>query len=299
MSRWLTACMIDDCLHDPILGAKVLLNYEIPPHMELRIWGMWTSKFFIDSSGYGTAKSLSIALCSALRAMLMEERTEGILSATFAQSQEVYQYFDKWLATSAIFRNEVEKDASGQPRSLHGSNAWQMPFRNGSRIRTIPPDFRRGAERAGSEDWNDGYFDEWTKYPNFNAFLRQFMTRIRKPVSKNYNHKDPVFDRHIYMGATAKYQWHASYNKVKSYQEKVKNGSLKHEVQSWNYTHVPERYRHLLEMDVIKDLEESLPRDLVQQEIMGIWVKDSQGYYSYADVESAREHPCPILLERV
>lgn len=298
MSERLTAYMIDDCLHDPVLGAKVLLGYTVPPHMEMRLWGMWNYKFVIDSSGFGSGKSLTIALCAAMRAMLMEERTEGIVSRTFAQGQETHRYIDKWIEKHPIFADQVEPGNDGKPATLHGSNAWETKFKNGSRIRTIPPDFKGGAERAGSEDFTDGYFDEWTKYPNYNAFVRQLVSRVRKPVAPCYDSKDPIFARHFYFAGTAKYQWHPCFKRVQHYAEKIMSGSKIHELQAWNYLDVPERYHHLFEMDGIHEMEESLPQDLVNQEILGLWVKDSQGYYNSAHINEARKSTCPVLLER-
>lgn len=298
-NKLLTAMMIDDCLHDPVLGAKVILNYTLPPHQELRIWGMWTKKFFADSSGYGTGKSLSIAVVTALRAVLMADRTAGIISKTYNQGQLIFQYFDKWAATSPIFRSQLVQVNATDVDLYHGTNCWQARFKNESKIRTIPPDFQRDAARVASEDWNDGYFDEWSKYPNFQAFLKNIWTRVRRPINGKYPINDPIFDRHFYMAGTARYQWHPCYGMIAKYMDDIREGSLLHEVQSWNYTHVPKRYLHLLEIDGIKELERTLPRDTAQQEIMGRWVKDSQGYYSFSDIEDARSRECQVLLKRV
>lgn len=297
----ITAYMVDDCLHDPVLGARVLLGYTVPPHMELRLWAMWTKKFFIDSSGFGTAKSLSIAIVAALRCMLMNDRREGIVSRTFGQGQQTHQYFDKWLNNpkSKIFRNEVLKDISGEPVSTHGSIAWTIKFRSGSEIRTIPPDFKAGAERAGSEDWTDGFFDEVTKYPNYLDFFRQLWTRVRKPVPDHYDSTDPIFGRHFYLGGTAKKQWHPFYKRVQAYINKVEAGSMMHEYQSWNYRDVPKIYQDtLMEMDGIRELEEALPEDLIREEVLGEWTKDSLGFYNSLDVKEARSPECPILIAR-
>ncbi len=294
----ITAMMTEDCLQDPILGAKVLLGYTIPAHLEARIWGMWTSKFMMDNSGFGTGKSLSIAIVAALRAMLMEDRVAGIISKTFNQGQLIFDYFDRWAAKSPLFRSQICDADGGEPDIIHGNMFWQARFKNSSKIRTIPPDFMRDAARVASEDWNDGYFDEFTKYPSYEAYWKNVFTRVRRPVNEKYNPNDPVFGRHFYFCGTARYQWHPAYKTVVEFSESVGRGDRLYEVQSWNYTHILEKYHHLIEMDGIKLLEKSLPRDLVQQEIYGRWVRDSQGYYSYRDIMDSRTEACPILLAR-
>lgn len=299
MSKLLTAMMVDDCLHDPVLGAKIILGYTVPPHMELRLWGMWTHKFFADSSGYGTAKSLCIAIVAALRACLMQDRVAGIISRTANQGQLIYGYLDKWAENCKIFRNQIRPLNANEIDSLHAQTAWEMTFKNQSKIRTVPPDFARDAARVASEDWNDGYFDEWTKYPSYEAFFKNVWTRVRRPINSKYDHNNPIFDRHFYLCGTARYQWHPCYSRISSFQDEIRNGSDKHELQSWNYTHIPKKYHHLIEMDGIRELEKSLPRDLAEQEIMGRWVKDSMGYYSFRDISEARSKECPTLLQRV
>lgn len=298
MSSRLTAMMVDDCLHDPVLGAKVLLGYTVPPHFELRLWGMWLRPFMVDSSGFGTAKSLGIAIVSALRAILIEGRVVGICSKTKAQGELVHQYFDRWIDSSAIFRSQVRIGTGGKLAATHGSSHWSTKFRNGSELRTITPDFARGAEKAGSEDWHDGMFDEWTKYPDINAFQRQLMTRVRKPVLPPYSAGDPIFANHIYMGGTAKYQWHPCYKIVKEYEEAMHKGSLDDEHQSWNYHHIPEKFRHLINLKNIIRLERDMAKDQVAQEIHGKWTRDSMGYYSTQDFEDARSDDVPVLTER-
>lgn len=295
----LTAMMIDDCLHDPVLGAKVLLGYRhIPPHLELRLWAHWTMPFYIDHSGYGTAKSLSIAMVFALRCMLMEGRTEGLLSYTFDQGKLVFNYFDEWAQKNAIFRSQVVKDRNGHTAITHGASAWEIRFKSDSRIRCIPPDFHRESERAGSEDWTDAAFDEVSKYPNLDTFTRQFVTRVRKPVPECYDTDDPIYGRHIFFGGTARAITHPFYKPyVQRYQELIKSGSNKHEILSFNYRHIDEKYHRLLNIDAIHELEATLPRDRVEQEVMGRWTQDATTWYSPTDIEMARRTPSPVLTE--
>lgn len=292
-SSIIKARVIDECLHDPVLGAQVLLGYEVPPHLELRLWAMWTKKQVFDSSGFGTGKTLSIAIIAALRSILMENRHGGIVSYTFEQGHKVSGYFDVWRATSAVFRSQVKS-------VQHGGSLWNINFKNGSTVRTIPPDWKNDGMRAGSEDWNDGYFDEVTKYPKIDLFNRQFMTRVRKPIDPRYDRHNPIFDHHWYLGGTARSQYHPLYEQyVKRYLSKMQNGSEKHDCQAWNFTHIPEYYQEKFgEMDGINNLLETMSPEFIQQEIYGKWTMDGDGFYSASDVKRARNANAPVLLER-
>jgi len=262
----LTAMMVDDCLHDPVLGAKVILGIkEIPPHQELRLWSMWTKPMCIDSSGFGTGKSMSMAMICALRSVLMPERVSGILGANFNQGKLIHNYFDQWIEKNPLYRNQILPQRNGEPWSTHLSDAWIVKYKNGSITRTIPPDFLRGAERVASESWTDGYFEEWTRYPNFAAFFKVILGRVRKPVDKDrFPEADSaIWTNHISFFGTASYKWNPVYAVVKEFLD-IKYGRMEpppginptyYDYQSWNYQDYPQKYWHLLNMMVIKMME--------------------------------------------
>lgn len=294
----ITALMLDDFIRDPVLAIRCIFGIDFPPHFELRIRTGWHHKFVIDSSGFGTGKSLSIALLGALRGMLLEERTEGYVSATFRQIQEVFQYFDKWSQSSPIFAAQVKKNRLGDPDIAKSDSSWELRFRNGSRLRAIPPNFNQDAETAGSEDWTDGYFDEWTKYPKIVAFMRQLFTRVRKPVSPRYSDLQELYprivDRHFYLCGTAKYRTHPCYPFVKDW-SKTSIESNRHAVISLNFEDVPKKWHKLLEMDGILELCKFLPDDLLQQEVYGRWVKDGARWYNIDSINECRGNDIAII----
>lgn len=294
--KFLTACMVEDLIHDPVLAAQVLLGEEFPPHQELRLWAMWTKPYFFDSSGFGTGKTRLIAVCAALRCMLLANRVCGLLSRSFPQGQLIHKYFDIWEATQPIFRSQLDLP------SIHSHAAWSHRFKSGSETRTIPPDWKGQGERAGSEDWTDGFFDEITKYPSIEIFNRQFGTRVRKPIDPQYPARHPIFTQHLYFCGTAKPVWHPAYARVKQYLKEIAGGSTEHAVQAWNYKQVPERFYRLINPGVYRDAEMAMTREQAKQEVYGIWTKDTDGWYNYADIERSREAGVkagiPILTKR-
>jgi len=300
----LTAMMTDDCLHDPVLGAKVLLGVKrIPPNQEARLWAMWTKPMFIDSSGFGTGKSMNMAMIAALRSMLIPDRVSGVLGANFNQGKLIHNYFDEWIERNPIFRNQVKLMRDGKPWSTHLQDAWMVRFRNGSVIRTIPPDFLRGAERVASESWTDGYFEEWTRYPNFKAFFKVILGRVRKPVDyEHFDSESSVFTNHICFFGTASYKWNPAWPVVKEFRA-IKSGDVEpppgvskteYDYQSWNYKDYPPAFRNLLNLKVIRMMENQNTKADVKMEVMGKWQDDTAGLYSMQDIRNARSSEVKI-----
>lgn len=296
MSRWITATMVDDFLHDPVLAAKVLLGYTSPPHMELRLWGMWTRQFFMDYSGSGAAKSLCVAITLALRIMLMEGRTEGLLSNSFRQGKIVARYFDEWYETSPYFRNEMRTNHRGSFDAHHGSDAWEFRARTGSIIRVIPPGWDREGKGGFSEDWTDVCFDEFSRYGSFDALRDVYFGRVRKPPPSQYDFRDPIFCNHFAFTGTAGYTFQPIYALVEQFLRERAAGNPKYEVQSWNYTHIPEEFDRLRSLAANELRLGSMRKDEVEREVLGHWVADSTGFYSAQQIGLAQTSECPILV---
>lgn len=294
--RKLTAMMVDDFIHDPILAAKVILGIKVPPHEELRLMLMWTTPFTIDDSGFSTGKSHNIAVISALRSILFPGRVSGIISKTFSQGKLIFQNFDRWYGTSAIFRNCV-KHFNNKARLVHGNDVWQVFFRGGSEVRVLPPNFLQDAERLRSERWHDGYFDEWTTYGNYQAFNTTIMGRVSKD---NMYPDDPIRMNHAHLTSTANFIHHPAYSIVRKYQHQIVQGNHDYARFSVNYRYVPDtpEYRWLINRRTIFNMQLTLPSGIAGAEIDGLWQKDSGSYYSFVSINNCRYSSLPISLKR-
>jgi hypothetical protein len=286
----LTGQILDDCVHDPVLATKLILGYDCPPHMELRLWGMWSSTYFLDHSGGGTGKTLCLAIIALLRALLMRGRTEGIVSKTFRQGKILgRQYFDVWTDRCPL----VKREFAG---ALHGQDEYEYRFHNGSSIRIIPPGFSAEAEGAFSEDWTDGYFDEFTRYGHPAAVDRVLIGRVRRPVDAAYDARNPLFGHHFCFLGTAGYTWHPAFRRVKQFLERTKAGDPRWQIQSWNVTDIPDDWERLKNREATEIRAGSMTDDELLTEVLGLWVSDSLGWYSMRSVENCRSSACPILL---
>lgn len=293
--RKMTAMMVDDFIHDPILAAKVILNITLPPHSELRIMFMWTTPFTIDDSGFSTAKSHNAAVVMALRSILFPGRISGVLSKTFAQGKLIFQNFDRWIGSAPIFKSCL-KHAKGNPRLIHGTDVWQAFFRGGSEIRVLPPSFMLDSERLRGERWHDGYFDEWTTYGNFEAFNTTIMGRITK---ENTYPNCPVRMNHAHMMSTPNFTHHPSFAIVRRYQHQIAQGNEDYGRFSSNYRSIPESFSYLINRRMIFNMQMSLPSGIEGAEVDGMWQEDSGSYYSYANIMTSRMSICPVYNKRI
>jgi len=284
-----TAWMVEDLRRDPVLAAKVILDIELPPHQQARLWAMWTSTFMMDSSGIGTGKTFNVAICAALRSILFEERVGCGLSKTFRQGQLIFGYFDGWARTCPLFRAQLSRNSKAEPALGHSPLGWIASFKNLSQFRVLAPNLLNDAQQMESESWNDGYFDEWVRWGNEMALNRTIMGRVRKPLHANWRSDSQIARNHRLLCSSAGYQWSPAYANVKRWQEQIAKGDKRYEMQSWDFRDVPPEWGHVLDMDMIEHMQLTLPDDICQMTLFGVWMKDSLGWYRASTVAAARD----------
>ena len=294
--------MLDDFMHDPVLAASCILSevlvpkpdYPFTPPQELRLFGMWSHKFFVDSAGFGTGKTFCAAIICALRCVLMSHRHIGILSDTFAQGKLFFeQYFDPWLKRCPIFASQVEMSIKGSNFHVtHNDDGYTMYFRNHSTLKTLPPNFMNDAKRLKSESWTDFIGDEWTAWFNVGKSQHVIKGRVRCPIGHEYDDTNPIFDHHQAFIGAADYTWRSCYEMIKQYEVRVKEGSKKHCVQSWNYLDFAPKWRKTkygIDEENIEEMMNNMTKDEVERLVMARWMNDSTGYYLASEVMACRE----------
>jgi hypothetical protein len=290
--------MIDDFMHDPVMAAQCIFQEALrndpplAPVQELRLIGMWKHKFFIDSSGFGTGKTLCAAIVCGLRAVLMAERHIGILSDTFAQGKLFFEhYFDPWLKTCPIFAAQVELSTKGGFHVIHNDDGFVMHFRNNSSLKTLPPNFMQDAKRLKSESWTDFVGDEWTAWFNLGKSQHVIAGRVRRPVHPDYDDSNPIFEHHqAYIGA-ADYTWRGCYAMIQAHEMKVREGSRKHCIQSWCYLDFTPKWRvtkYGIDEENIENMMEKMTKDEAQRLVYAKWMNDSTGFYLASEVTACR-----------
>lgn len=290
--RKMTAMMVEDFLHDPVLAAYVLLGIRVPPNQELRMLAMWYHHYTQDDSGFSTGKSTTLAIVSALRSVLLEGRIGAIVSGTFRQGQLIFRNFDRWYSKCPMFRFCV-RFAQGKPKISHATSAWEIQFKGGSLIRTLPPDFVRDSVRLQSERWNDGYFDEWPTF-NMHSLVKVLFGRV---TALNENQDCIIRQNHIHLCGTPGFKHHPAYRLVRQVDNNIARGNKDYCRFTSNWRHVPRtrEWKGFIDYKIIYTMQTMNPEGVVRSEIDGLWQDDSMSYYSIVSIDEARS---PILFAK-
>lgn len=287
LDRKLTAMMVEDFIHDPILAAKVILRLKVPPHQELRLLNMWTTYYFQDDSGFTTGKSFTLAIVCALRSVLFSERLSGIVSGTFRQSKLVFANLDRWYNSAPIFANSIQVRRS-QPRMTHGTEMWECYFTNDSLVRALPPGFTDGERQSKlrSERWNDGYFDEWTTF-SLKVLVSILFGRV---TAVNKDPDCPIRGNHMALCSTPGLTSDPSYKQVQVVDKIIAAGGKKHFRYTCNWRHIQDKpeWGGFVDKNAIFTMQMSNPAVVVGSELDGIWQDSSLTYYIGSDVDDRR-----------
>jgi hypothetical protein len=291
--------MVHDFLHDPVLAMQCIFPEALPndpilaPAQELRVFGLWLHPYGIYSCGYGTFKTGATAYVMGLRAVLMEDRTIGIVSYSFRQAQLYFeQYFDKWIETCPVFAAQVAiSKKGGTYRVTHGDEAYAMHFKSRSIIKALPADLMKEGKAMESESWTDGGADEWTVWPNGKRALQVFETRMRQPIF-GYDAKDPIFGHHHAFLGKAGHRHLDSFKKLETYASEVAKGGREHCLMDFNYLDFTPRWRRQeygINESNMKNVASGLTQDEYDRIILGRWTNDTSGNCSITALEACCE----------
>jgi hypothetical protein len=233
--------------------------------------------------------------------MLMCDRVEGIVSGGFRQGKLIFDYFDRWAKSKPFFRSQLDRNRLGEVCITHGNEVYEAKFRSGCVIRMIPPSWGTEGATAYSEDWTDGYFDEWSNCSDLQTLDRVFVGRVRRPIPEEYDNANPIFGHHFFFGGQAGYTYQAPYAKIEQFRNARALGGdrerREYGLQSWSYKDIPPRYDRLIPWSSIRLQMGAMREDEVKTKLLGLWVSDSVSYYPARDIAQTPKAECPVLGE--
>jgi hypothetical protein len=302
----LSAMMVDDFIHDPILAVRCIFGKLLPPltpYQQARLWAMWTKTYMIDSSGYGTGKSMCIAIIAMLRCILAPDRVVGVLNKTAEQARLLFKdYIDPWSKRSRFLRTQIAFGMRGGLAIVHGSESHEVKFKNGSICRAMTANPGGEFQNIKTQSWSDGMFDEWTAYAFGEAFDKWVIGRVRKPVPQGYDPHHPAYRQHFFFCGTPMDTDHPCFPRVEEYRRGMAEKPEDFAVMSWNHSHIPtdgvfNPYRVALQSSLL-DMARRLSPDSQEREIMGRWTTVGSSWYTMGAIRKCAEdsHAAPILL---
>lgn len=291
--------MIDDFLIDPVLGVRVIFGVRLDAFQAAGLKICWWYPWFLDCSGLGTGKTFSRGwLPIALRCLLMEDQVWCAYYQTFDAGKRIFwPYFRQFDRRSApIFCAQLGKvDVEGEEEgkaNTRGPACYTQWFKNESRILMPAPNWLQEAKSQAGDTFNGVYIDEWTKVETMTksgetvgGIDKQILGRVRR---KSWNQYHRLWCNHRIFSATAEAPSHPGYKRYRVFRSRIEAGDA-------NYGMFTSSFKDFSNLkstngkafkDVLPDWEmlsgnkEQWTRAHFLREALGIWARETKGWYS-------------------
>ena len=314
----ITPMMATEFVHDPVMGIYVIFGVKLDVFQAYATRLTWFVPNVLDCSGFGTGKSFRIFLVSNLRAMLIEGQQQVAYYQTFQAVKDIYwkNYQDftgyrapLFEAQKGRFNTHGEEDGKDNTR---GAACYVQQFKNGSGIYGPAPNWLQGAKGQAGLTFNCGYIDEWTKVETMTpkgtkltgeggnligGIDQQIIGRIR---AKSFNQHHMLWGNHIVFTATAESTMHPAYQRVKQFQREIDAGNPNYAIITGcfkDFSNVRTETDIRIEDGQLKSRRGKPFREVVpnwnvikmlktrsrahfQREGLGLWARDTKGFYS-------------------
>ena len=288
-----SAVIFKHCLRDPVFAAKWLMGIDVPPHEALRLRRWWRAKFSIDMSGRGTGKDFTMWLDGMLRCTLFPATECLYIAPTFKQGKLVIkrQLMKWWKTKHPITR--LFADNAGKEPVWKDPSAWEVRWKNGSTFTICPPDLVGEAENLRSERVQRLYVNEFQLFGK--TIIRDVLEPIpTAPVDRGIGDQSKWMlnqegaQRGLVMCGTGIEQFHDVFEIIEEYQAEVRAGNPLYSFSRFDFDDYPDKWKHLIDMDVIEKARKNSTKLQFAKEWRGICPKETEGVFNGAIVNSCR-----------
>ncbi|HEV2330563.1 MAG TPA: hypothetical protein VGY56_17420 [Verrucomicrobiae bacterium] len=307
-----TPIMVDDFLIDPVLGVSIIFKMKLDAFQAARLRTYWWVPDVIDSSGFGTGKSLVFWLFMNLRATIIGDQWCCAYYQTFEAGKQIFwpYYNDFNPARAPIFNAQLgsidtDGDVSGKDNKK-GPACFVQNFKNGSRVLLPAPNWIQDAKSQAGLTLNVVGIDEWTKVESMtkktnNRFTtadgapvgginQQILGRVRRSC---FNQHHPLWGNHRLFMATAESTMHAGYARYQVFQTEIAKGNPNYATISFSFkdfsnlkSHTGKPFKEQIpDWKTIKSMKAQFTKAHFLREVLGIWARETQGLYSEAALD--------------
>ena len=282
---------------NPLLAVEYFFGFELSFFQITRLHEIWEKTSYMDNSGYGTGKTFGIAVVKALRAILLPNRVQMMISHTFGGVKLLFDtYLEPWFYE---FPRYADQFAIGTKNPVSKtSELYSVKLANGNSIRGVPPGILTGSTRLRSERCNDISLDEWAHYHSqeeIDTVIKSRATRYNpyhkfKAKTSNEIRLKNILSNHKCFLSTPNYKFHPSFKRAKFFVQKAHvDKSPNYGFETYSYLDLMDDGREdLTDIEAIEESKAMLPNDLFLRDYEGEWVSGSVGYYNYDLVMSVR-----------
>lgn len=290
--------MIEDLLYDPVMAATIFLGVDFDAFQGVKMRYKWFTPYVEDSSGYSSSKTIIDFCVMAMRAVLLPEQVCMVIYPVFEQGKKnFWKYFNElgtrlWRAQLGRFDMMGEEEGKS---NVKGASCWVQHFKNGSQIWMPAPGVDRESVTLAGLRTNTILVDEFNKVYGMNGgqtAMTQIMTRNSR---ESFNKEHPIWRNHVMLSSTAELSDHPAYKIHQNYDKKAKQGDPAYATLAFcykDYSNLPtkqgksfkQRFRDDGNIEIIRQTCGS--EEKFAAEALGLWLKQSRGWYTREMIES-------------
>lgn len=264
---------------DPMFALAVLMpGMDLPPHQIHMLRGFWEATYSYASCGRSTGKTALTGIFNLLWCATHAGTQVLTLGLKFKTGQLMFEFMERML----LKYNELAKCVEltyASDFALHGSSEWKITFKNGSVIKTIPSDINKAGARVR------GYRASILEIDEIAAIPSEIVRQVFMPCASI---TDDAGFRKVIKLTTGGYRPSPAWDDCQLHYREYARGNKDYYFANFNYKDVPAKYRHIIDFDAIKNLEEGSTPEECAREIYGHWTEFGGNYYSAGMLERNR-----------
>ena len=300
--------MVDDFLIDPVLGVSVIFKVKLDAYQASRLRYYWWVPNVIDSSGFGTGKSLTFWLFMQLRCIILGNQWVCAYYQTFEAGKKIfwpyYTQFNKRVAPlfhAQLGKMDMVGEVGDEKNNTRGPACYYQHYRNESRVMMPAPNWFQSATGQAGLTINVAGIDEWTKVETMTkkndqrtvnekgevvgGINQQILGRVRREC---FNREHPLWGNHRLFLATAESMNHPAHARVRVFQKEIAKGNPNYALISYSFKDVSNLKSHtgkpfrdqIIDWTTIKDMQANFTKAHFLRECLGIWARETTGWYS-------------------
>lgn len=268
---------LEQFIRDPVMAAYVLMGAELDTFQKFRLRMLWWVPFTVDSSGVSTGKTFTLFIYLNLRCMLLPDHVAGVYFPNWAVGQEEFwPYFERTMERSDTFTEQLEMH--NKAYGLRGSSAWQMFYKDGSKLTMPAGSFFQDAQTQATRRFNTMAVDDWLRAEDMGDGVSKQL--VGRTTRESYNQAHPVWGNHVKFFGHAETPMHKGYARVKAYRRAILDGSQTHGLFSFNYKDWTPPFAKRLDIKkIVEDDKRTMPEDQFRRQWLGFWSRDGATYY--------------------
>jgi hypothetical protein len=295
--------LLDKLLRDPVMSAYAIAGVELDWFQNIRLRYNWFVPHKVDSSGWGTGKSIGEWVYAILRAVLIPGNQVGVYYPIFQTGKTAW-----WMPNFNNIRHPVlEAQYKSGKNEYRDQGCWRKCFKNGSEIFLPAPGFSTDAKSQVSQTFQTMIVGEYTQAALRGEGVDELIGRLR---GECFNKNHPLWGHHSLLSAHAEDPMHPSHRYYTAARDAAR-GQFTQEEQHKNVCYTfcyldwsdkpyksstfKKKFRE--ESMIVRSKRNLMPDDF-RRRMLGLWSANGKGWYPETVIGAVLRSECLPMTER-